>query len=217
MNRWPQFKCILLIASLLICVSGLKDIFKREPGSEDKTIQELLLEEYHDYDSMKELLTQFARTFSTISKVYSVGKSVKGRELLVYQISDRVDEIEPGEPAFKYVGNMHGDEAVGREMLISLIFHLVSGYGKDERITKLINSTNIYIMPTANPDGFENSKEGTCQFSDGRQNANGVDLNRDFPDQFDPKFVTLCFSLIDPNKNRSKAITISIKITKLAQ
>lgn len=85
---------------------------------------------------------------------------------------------------------MHGDETVGREMLISLIFHLVSNYNKDERITKLINSTNIYILPSANPDGFEDSKEGACYTTadgKGRTNANGVDLNRDFPDQFDPK------------------------------
>lgn len=150
----------------------------------EKTIQELLLNEYHDYESMKQLLAEFSHTFSSISRLKSIGKSVKQRELLVYQISDRVDEIEPGEPAFKYVANMHGNEALGREMLISLIFHLISNYGKDERITRLINTTNIYIMPSANPDGFESSVEGTCSGITGRTNANNVDLNRDFPDQF---------------------------------
>lgn len=152
----------------------------------EETIPELLLKEYHDYESMKKLLAEFAHTFRSISRLRSVGKSVKQRDLLVFQITDNPDEIEPGEPAFKYVANMHGDEAIGREMLISLIFHLLSNYNKDERITQLINSTNIYIMPTANPDGFENSTEGTCSFSTGRENANRVDLNRDFPDQFDP-------------------------------
>ena len=55
---------------------------------------------------------------------------------------------------------MHGDETVGREMLVSLIYHLLSNYKKDERITKLIDTTNIFIMPSANPDGFENVNEG---------------------------------------------------------
>ena len=89
----------------------------------------------------------------------------------------------------KYVGNMHGDEAIGREMLVSLIYHLLSNYGREERVTRLVNTTNIFIMPSANPDGFEASKEGECHLS-GRANANNVDLNRNFPDQFDRGVVT---------------------------
>ena len=37
-----------------------------------------------------------------------------------------------------------------------------------------------------NPDGFENSVEGDCDSVKGRYNANGFDLNRNFPDYFKP-------------------------------
>lgn len=147
-------------------------------------VAELLLDEYHNYDSMKTLLNGFQQTYPKISKVFSIGKSVQNRDLLVFQISDQIDKVEPGEPMFKYVANMHGDETVGREMLISLIYHLLSNYGKDDRITTLIDTTNIYIMPSANPDGFENVNEGSCYNSAGRENANKVDLNRNFPDKW---------------------------------
>jgi carboxypeptidase D len=80
---------------------------------------------------------------------------------------------------------MHGDETIGREILINLIYHLLSSYGKDTRLTQLVDTTNIFIMPTANPDGFESVQEGSCITSHGRNNANNVDLNRNFPDQFD--------------------------------
>ena len=45
-------------------------------------------------------------------------------------------ERELGKPMFKWVANMHGNEVVGREIVISMAKYLLVNYGKDERVTK---------------------------------------------------------------------------------
>lgn len=142
---------------------------------------------YHQYEDLSKFLRDMETKYPKISRLHTIGKSVKKRDLVAIQITDNVEGVEPGEPMFKYVGNMHGNEAVGREILIYLIQYLLENYEKDDRVTALVKNTNIYIMPTMNPDGFENAKEGQCTGEVGRGNENKVDLNRNFPDQFDVK------------------------------
>lgn len=139
---------------------------------------------HHNYKDMTKVLKEYAESCKNISRLYSIGKSVRGRELWVFEITDKPGVHELMEPEFKYVGNMHGNEVVGRELLLHLIALLCDNYKKDAAITKLIDSTRIHIMPSMNPDGYEEASEGDCDGLTGRSNADDVDLNRNFPDHF---------------------------------
>ncbi|KAJ9576206.1 hypothetical protein L9F63_006939, partial [Diploptera punctata] len=139
---------------------------------------------HHNYLELEEELKLLASNYPNITRLYSIGKSVDNRNLYVMEISDNPGKHELGEAEFKYVGNMHGNEVVGRELLLLLMKYLCENYGSDQRVTNIVNSTRIHIMPTMNPDGYEHSKVGDAKSLTGRTNSHGTDLNRNFPDQY---------------------------------
>ena len=98
--------------------------------------------QYHNYQSMVEKLKDLNNRYPNITSLYTIGKSSENRDLWVMIISDQPLIHEAGEPEVKYVGNMHGDESVGRECLILFIEYLCINYGKNDYITQLVNNVS---------------------------------------------------------------------------
>ncbi|XP_066579909.1 carboxypeptidase M isoform X2 [Amia ocellicauda] len=138
---------------------------------------------YQNTREVEEYLKAVNKNYSSITYLHSIGKSVEGRDLWVLVLGKFPYEHKVGIPEFKYIANMHGNEPVGRVLLLHLIDHLTSNYNTDPTVTSMINNTRIHILPSMNPDGFESSPRN-CTYSDGRFNMHGVDLNRNFPDAF---------------------------------
>lgn len=126
---------------------------------------------YHSYCILTYKLNCYAETYPDICRLITLGQSVNGRELWAVLISDNPDD-EEDEPEFKYDATIHGNEPLGTEMCLYFIELLLTEYGTDERITNLVNETAIWVLPMLNPDGHTSNQ---------RFNANGIDLNRDFP------------------------------------
>ena len=142
---------------------------------------------HHSNEDMFVFLDHIAVAFPHIARVYVIGYSVNKEPLKVIEISDNPGVHEPGEPEFKYIGNMHGNEVTGRETLLHLIYMLCVNYGKDERITRLVDTTRVHIMPCMNPDGYVKARLGDVQGIVGRTNGHRIDLNRNFPDRFEDR------------------------------
>ncbi len=142
---------------------------KRQP--QPHSIDIMALGVYHNYATLTDELNIYAEANPDICRLYTLGQSVQGRELWAMLITDNPDD-EEDEPEFKYVSTMHGNEPLGTEMCLYFIDLLLTEYGTNERITNLVDSTAIWIVPLMNPDGLERNT---------RANANGYDLNRSFP------------------------------------
>ena len=85
--------------------------------------------QYHDYDQLTSELQELAQKHSNLLHLYSLnGDSVEGRKLWVMKISTDQNERSDLKPMVKYIANMHGNEVVGRELLLAFIEYLVDTY-----------------------------------------------------------------------------------------
>ena len=138
-----------------------------------------------------------------ISKLTTIGTSVRGVEMRAMEVSTQPG-VEQTKPGIMLVGNMHGDEPVGRELILRFARLLCIAHERrqrsaggddagerglelekdpsDEATANLLDEAavvagraRVFLVPTMNPDGFSAKR---------RNNAASKDLNRDFPDQF---------------------------------
>ncbi|MEV4138368.1 M14 family zinc carboxypeptidase [Dactylosporangium sp. NPDC049742] len=141
---------------------------------------------YHNYAEMTAELNQAVADHPAILRKSSLGTSYEGRDIPVIKISDNV-AVDENEPEVLYTAHQHAREHLTIEMALYLIKQLTDGYGTDTRITNVVNSREIWIVPDMNPDGGEydiatgayRSWRKNRQPNSGSSNV-GTDLNRNW-------------------------------------
>jgi hypothetical protein len=135
---------------------------------------------YPTYVAYEKLMYNFAKEYPDLCKLDTIGILASGRKLLAARISGKT-VTGTGKPHFLYTASIHGNEPLGYVLMLHLIDSLLSGYNNSSRITKLVDNTEIFINPLANPDGTYAGGDSTV-YGATRVNANEVDLNRNYPD-----------------------------------
>jgi len=195
---WPSFlKCRKIPSKN--CIRQRKNSLVPRRKSFSRRDVKITHKHHNSHAALRQALKNIVHVCPNITRLYKIGQSVQGRSLLVLEISKDVFEEGPLKPKMKLVGNIHGDEVLGRELIINYAKYLCNGWlSKRKRVARLIETTSIHIMPSMNPDGhykaaeiYKHVKQSNVTLGEvewnkrtyiARTNANGYDLNRCFPD-----------------------------------
>ncbi len=106
-----------------------------------------------DHKRLSLAMQRLASEHTDLVSVLNVGHSREGRMFEGLRIAK--GEIAAGRPAILVVANLEGPQVYTSEVALELARALVEGYGVDERVTRFLDRTTIYVIPRANPDGAE--------------------------------------------------------------
>jgi len=145
---------------------------------------------YHNYAEMTAVINQAVADHPNILSRTVIGNSYEGRQMVALKISDNASTDE-AEPEVLFTHHQHAREHLTVEMALYILSEFTDKYGTDSRITNLVNSREIWIIPDLNPDGGEwDIRSGSYagwrknrQPNSGSSNV-GTDLNRNWPFQW---------------------------------
>ncbi|MFC1554688.1 M14 family metallopeptidase [candidate division KSB1 bacterium] len=157
--------------------------------------------DFHGYTGTVSYIKDVANAYPNLTELIEIGKSnLHNRPIYVLVVSnmengtaidmhvelrnmrkENVQNVTPmktyhGKPGHWLGGATHGNEYTGTEVCLYTINKLVSGYGSDPEITRILDQKVFYICPIINPDGVYNSVEGDMSQ---RANSMAIDNDRD--------------------------------------
>ncbi len=128
-----------------------------------------------------------------LAKLESIGKTVQGKDISVVKVTRNAQATPDGaRPGTLFVGAQHAREWITPEMVRRLLREFLTGYGRDSKITSIVDTTELWFLPVANPDGYDYTFSGQAGARLWRKNlrdnngdgriapGDGVDLNRNF-------------------------------------
>ncbi|HEY8373919.1 MAG TPA: M14 family metallopeptidase [Pseudonocardiaceae bacterium] len=142
--------------------------------------------DYHNYSELTAELQQVVNDHPSIARLSSIGKSYEGRDLWAIKISDNVG-VDENEPEVLFTCNQHAREHLTVEMCLRIVNRFTDGYASDATVRQYVDSREIYVIPTLNPDGAEYDV-ATGSYRGWRKNrqpnsgssAVGTDINRNW-------------------------------------
>ncbi|MBW2441978.1 MAG: immune inhibitor A [Deltaproteobacteria bacterium] len=146
---------------------------------------------YQSFDApktgIKAQLNKIQGKYPHLCQLKTIGQSIQKRPMLAMGLTN--EKIKGQKPQVLFVATHHAREWVATEMAMRLIKYLTANFGADARVTDLLNTVEVWVIPVGNPDGYQYTftnerlwrKNLRDNDGDGEITlADGVDLNRNF-------------------------------------
>ncbi len=148
-------KYSIACASLLIILLAILPVNVRAQKyfSDPQFKVKLDFNRWHDVNELYSDMGRLEKAFPKFLKMQSIGKSFKGRDIMVMTINNPETGDEMSKAAMFVDANIHGNEIQGGEVCLYTIWYLMENYGRIDEVTRLVNERVFYIAPTVNPDG----------------------------------------------------------------
>ncbi len=130
-----------LVSSSVICQTG------------NKMEIPLRFDRYYNYEEVIEALKALHKAYPGLSKLEVVGVSEEGREIFALTINNPKTGDESDKPGVYIDGNIHGNEIQAGEVCLYFANMLLTRYGENEKITRVVDKNVHYIIPVVNVDG----------------------------------------------------------------
>jgi murein tripeptide amidase MpaA len=138
---------------------------------------------YHSYLELETDMLVLQQKYPNIVKVFDIGDSLEKRNIYAMKISDNV-ALEEDEAEVLFLGCHHAREWISVEVPFLLGKYLAENYATDPDIKRLVDQSEIWIVPLVNPDGLEYTIHVYRYWRKNRRDNGksnfGVDINRNY-------------------------------------
>lgn len=110
---------------------------------------------YYKYDELEKNLKHFSDKYPELCDLESICVTEENRNVYAMTITNKKTGAALDKPAFHIDGNTHAGEVTGSMAAMHAIDVLLTGYGEDKVITKILDRMTIYVVPRISPDGAE--------------------------------------------------------------
>ncbi|HMN60399.1 MAG TPA: M14 family metallopeptidase [Anaerolinea sp.] len=120
--------------------------------------------QYFTNDELLKVLQEWADTYPAIADLSVIGHSHEGNSIHLLTVTNFSKGADQVKPAVWVDGNLHATEIAGTTAVLYFLNSILTGYNKDEQITRLVDSCAFYAVPRINPDGAGLSMADSPQF-----------------------------------------------------
>lgn len=113
------------------------------------------LNRYYTAAETNQILLEYTALYPDLITVEEIGRSYLGAPLMVATLTRQATGPAHEKPALYVDGGLHAAELTGSAVATHLLAHLLTGYGHDPQVTRLLDTGVFYIRPKFNPDGSD--------------------------------------------------------------